>query len=242
VKNMLVDGEIYSNYGATEALPVAEIAGETVLEETWARTEAGDGLCVGDPLAHVEVRIVDIVDGPIATMDDAVVLEPGRIGEVVARSPHISDHYYDAPDEMADNKIVDGATRWHRLGDCGRLDEKGRLWVCGRRSHRVVTDDRTYFPLCVEPVINTHPDVVKSALVEPVVGGVEIAAICVELRPDARPEQARIERELVDLARQHDATRGLDRFFFIDHLPVDKRHNAKIDRPGLARTLGTTPD
>ncbi len=242
VKNMLVDGEIYSNYGATEALPIAEIAGATVLGETWARTEAGEGLCVGDPLAHVEVRIVDIVDGPIATMDDADILIDGRIGEVVARSPHISDHYYDAPDEMADNKIVDGATRWHRLGDCGRLDEKGRLWVCGRRSHRVVTDDRTYFPLCVEPVINTHPDVVKSALVEPVVDGVEIAAICVELRPDARPEQARIERELVDLARQHDATRGLDRFFFIDHLPVDKRHNAKIDRPGLARTLGTTPD
>ena len=239
VKQMLVDGEIYSNYGATEALPVAEIAGETVLEETWARTEAGDGLCVGDPLAHVEVRIVDIVDGPIATMDDAEVLADGRIGEVVARSPHISDHYFDAPDEMADNKIADGETRWHRLGDCGWLDEKGRLWVAGRRSHRVVTDERTYYPLCVEPVINTHPDVVKSALVEPVINGAKVAAVCVELGPDARANQSRIERELVELAERHDATRGLDRFFFIDHLPLDKRHNAKIDRPGLGRTLSS---
>jgi acyl-CoA synthetase (AMP-forming)/AMP-acid ligase II len=237
VKNMLVDGEIYSNYGATEALPIAEISGATVLGETWARTEAGEGLCVGDPLEKVEIRIVDIVDGPIATMDDAVVLEPGRIGEVVARSPHISDHYYDAPDEMVDNKMEDGATRWHRLGDTGWLDDQGRLWVCGRRSHRVVTDERTYYPLCVEPVINTHADVVKSALVEPVVDGEKVAAVCVELRPDARENQGRIERELLDLAAQHDATRGLTRFFFIDHLPVDKRHNAKIDRPGLARTL-----
>ncbi|HET8930601.1 MAG TPA: fatty acid CoA ligase family protein [Acidimicrobiales bacterium] len=241
VKNMLVDGEIYSNYGATEALPIAEIAGATVLGETWARTEAGEGLCVGDPLAKVEVRIVDIVDDPIPTMDDAVVLEPGQIGEVVARSAHISDRYWDAPDEMTDNKIEDGATRWHRLGDTGWLDDQGRLWVCGRRSHRVITDERTYYPLCVEPVINTHAAVVKSALVEPVVGGMKTAAVCVELRPEARVNQERIERDLTDLAEQHDATRGLATFFFIDHLPVDKRHNAKIDRPGLGRTLSATP-
>ncbi len=237
VKDMLVDGEIYSNYGATEALPVAEIAGATVLDETWARTEAGEGLCVGDPLAHVEVKIVDVVDGPIPTMADATVLGSGEIGEVVARSPHISDHYYDAPEEMADNKIADGDTNWHRLGDLGWLDEQGRLWVCGRRSHRVVTDEKTYYPLCVEPVINTHPDVVKSALIAPKALGSGVAAVCVELRPEARPQQVRIENELRDLAEAHASTRGLTRFFFIDHLPVDKRHNAKIDRPGLAASL-----
>ena len=241
VKNMLTDGEIYSNYGATEALPIAEIAGATVLDETWARTQAGEGLCVGDPLGHVEVRIVDIVDGPIATMDDAKVLGHGEVGEVVARSPHISDRYYDAPDEMLDNKIVDGDTRWHRLGDTGWLDEQGRLWVCGRRTHRVVAGERTYYPLCVEPVFNTHPDVARTALVEPRIGGLRVPAVCVELRPEARRHEARIERELRALADEHDATRGLDRLFFIDHLPVDKRHNAKIDRPGIATTLSDGP-
>src|SRR5699024_1768940 len=38
VERMIPNGEIYSNYGATEALPVAEIAGRTVLGETWKRT------------------------------------------------------------------------------------------------------------------------------------------------------------------------------------------------------------
>ena len=31
---------------------------------------------------------------------------------------------------------------WHRMGDLGCIDEKGRLWFCGRKSHRVVTAAR----------------------------------------------------------------------------------------------------
>ncbi len=234
VKEMIPNGEIYSNYGATEALPVAEIAGATVLGETWARTEAGEGLCVGDPLAGVEVKIIEIDDGDIATIDDAVALPTGSVGEVIVRSPHVSDRYFDSPKDMAENKIDDGDTRWHRVGDTGWLDEQGRLWVCGRRSHRVVTTDKTYFALCVEPVLNTHPDVVRSALIGPCVGGEVTAAVCVELDPAARSRQAHVEATLLDLAEGREATRGITRFTFVDHLPVDRRHNAKIDRPALA--------
>ncbi len=237
VRDMIPNGEIYSNYGATEALPVAEIAGSTVLGETWDRTEAGEGLCVGDPLAHVEVRIVDIVDGPIPTMDDATVLEPGEIGEVIVRGPHISDRYWNAPGDMADNKIVDGDTRWHRQGDTGWLDDAGRLWVCGRRSQRVVTADRTYFPLCTEPVFNTHPAVVRTALVGVGPDPARRPVIVVEAHPHRRDDTGRIEAELRALAADHDATAGLDRFVFVDRIPLDKRHNAKIDRPGLAAIL-----
>lgn len=246
VKDLLVNGEIYSNYGATEALPVAEISGATVLGETWALTETGAGVCVGDPLPGVEVRIVGIEDGPIKSMDTARVLPVGQIGEVVARSPHISARYHDAPDEMAKNKIADGATLWHRLGDTGYLDAQGRLWVCGRVSHRVTTPDRTYYPLSCEPVFNTHPDVVRSALIGPRSttnnpppegtgrdGGVE-PVVCIELEPHARDRGDAVISELVDLAARHDSTRGIDTFVLINRLPVDRRHNAKIDRPALA--------
>lgn len=242
VKKVVPNGEMYSDYGATEALPVAEIDGTTVLDETWARTEAGEGLCVGHPLPDVEVRVIEIDDGPVATIDDALVLPAGRIGEVIARSPHISDRYWDAPDDMRDNKITDGATRWHRLGDTGWLDDQGRLWVCGRRSHRVVTAERTYYPLCCEPVFNAHPDVVRTALVGPklartdgVDGSVAVTAVvCVEVVDDVRDQTARVARELRELAAEHEATRDITEFVFQDRLPVDRRHNAKIDRPALA--------
>lgn len=241
VKKVLPNGEMYSNYGATEALPIAEIDGTTVLHETWPRTEAGEGLCVGRLLPGVEVRIIAIDDGPIETMENARVLPVGAIGEVIARSPHISDRYFDAPDDMRANKISDGDTRWHRLGDTGWLDDQGRLWVCGRRSHRVAAVERTYFPLCCEPVFNAHPDVARSALVGPNLagrpagdGGAATAVVCIELVEGARHRSSRITRELRELAADHEATRGIDTFAFLDHLPVDRRHNAKIDRPALA--------
>src|SRR5690606_39616444 len=53
VKAVLPEGELYSDYGATEALPLTEVDGTTVLTETWARTESGEGLCVGRPLPGV---------------------------------------------------------------------------------------------------------------------------------------------------------------------------------------------
>lgn len=244
VKKVVPDGEMYSNYGATEALPVAEIDGTTVLTETWPRTEAGEGLCVGDPLPGVEVRIIEIHDGPIDSIADAHTVAPGVIGEVIARSAHISDHYYDAPDDMRANKIVDGDTRWHRLGDTGWLDDRGRLWVCGRVSHRVAAEERTYYPLCCEPVFNSHPDVARSALTKAPIGtgtlspGTDPAAVIViELVPAARPRQGEVAQQIQHLAASHDATAGIDTFAFIDHLPVDRRHNAKIDRPALARDI-----
>ena len=41
------------------------------------------------------------------------------------------------------------------MGDVGYLDEPGRLWFCGRKSHRVVTPHGTLFTDMVEPVFNT---------------------------------------------------------------------------------------
>jgi acyl-CoA synthetase (AMP-forming)/AMP-acid ligase II len=239
VGRVIVEGELYSNYGATEALPVAEIDGTTVLSETWPITETGGGLCVGDALPGVELRIVAIDDSAIPTMDDAVVLPTGEIGEVLARSPHVSDRYYESPKDMAANKVSDGESRWHRLGDCGFLDDRGRLWVCGRVSHRLVAGPRTYYPLCCEPVVNTHPDVARSALVgicdSP--GADPTPTMCVQLRSEGRDRSQRIVDELKELVGRYDATRGIERVVVVEELPVDKRHNAKIDRPALAARL-----
>jgi acyl-CoA synthetase (AMP-forming)/AMP-acid ligase II len=239
VKAMLgPDGEMYSDYGATEALPVAEIAGDTVLGETWALTEAGAGLCVGTPLPGVEVRIVAVDEGEIPTWSDATELPAGSIGEIVARSPHISEEYHRQPTATAENKIPDGdGAPWHRLGDTGYLDPDGRLWACGRRSHRVCTERGVAYPLCIEPVFNSHPDVARSALVALDDGGVTRAAVCIERRDGPDDDPRRLEGELRQLAQRCESTRLVERFVFVDRLPVDRRHNAKIDRPLLSKDL-----
>ena len=231
------DAEMYSDYGATEALPVSEIAGATVVGETWAATERGAGVCVGTPLPRVEVRVVAIDDGVIPSWDAARELPPGEIGEIVARSPHISEDYYRQPESTAENKIPDAGRPWHRLGDTGYLDAAGRLWACGRRSHRVVTDTDVLYPLCCEPVFNAHRAVARSALVGVEERGRVVPTVCIERDPDVAIAPDVLDAELRAIADAHESTRGVERFVVVDHLPVDRRHNAKIDRPKLAREL-----
>ena len=237
------DGEMYSDYGATEALPVAEIAGNTVIDETWPLTETGAGLCVGTPLPGVEVRIVAVDEGAIPTWADATELSTGEIGEIVARSPHISEDYYQQPRATAENKIADGdGPPWHRLGDTGYVDADGKLWACGRRSHRVCTAEGVAYPLCVEPVFNAHPDVARSALVALDDAGFTRAVVCVERRAGVDGDSAALEAELLELALAHESTRLVERIVFVNGLPVDRRHNAKIDRPRLSKDLSRGVD
>jgi acyl-CoA synthetase (AMP-forming)/AMP-acid ligase II len=241
VRRMLAPGgEMYSDYGATEALPVAEIAGADVVEETWPLTERGAGVCVGHPLPGVEVRIIRTDDASIATWADAIELAPGEIGEVVARSPHISPRYFEQPAADAENKIVDGDTTWHRLGDTGYLDREGRLWVCGRRSHRVVTARGTAYPLCCEPVANKHPGVRRSALVRAEgPDGTVRAALCLDLEAGMRNDAA-VRSQVRALLDRHATSALVDEVHVVERIPVDRRHNAKIDRPAVAAALAET--
>ncbi len=236
VKKMIPNGELYSNYGATEALPVAEIDGTTVVNETWPQSETGRGVCVGNALAGVEVKIVEITDGPIDSLESVSECGPNEVGEVIVRGPHVSDHYYQSEKDMLENKILGEELHWHRLGDTGFLDESNRLWVCGRVSHRVVTTDKTYFALQCEPIFNTIQHVHRSALIALTqADGSKKPAMCIELVPGSHESKDALRAKLKDVASQFEATSGIEDFVFIKKLPVDRRHNAKIDRPALSR-------
>ena len=232
------EGELYSNYGATEALPLCEIDGTTVLGETWERTERGEGLCVGWPLPGVELRIVATSTDTIPGLEDAEELPLGEVGEVIASSPHISEDYYRDPESTTKNKIRgEGGAVWHRLGDVGWLDDQGRLWLGGRVSHRVLTEERIYLPLQVEPVVATHPAVRKAGLVGVPREGRTVPTVCIERDEGDKRSAEVVADELRELMEQHDATRGIRAVVEVRKLPVDKRHNAKIDRPGPATWL-----
>jgi acyl-coenzyme A synthetase/AMP-(fatty) acid ligase len=122
----------------------------------------------------------------------------------------------------------------HRMGDVGYFDTEGRLWFCGRKSHRVELLDRTLFSAPVEEVFNTHPDVLRTALVGVTLGGVRVPLLCVERRPTATATEAALFGQLRELGATVAGTRGIDRFLTHPGFPVDIRHNAKIGREKLA--------
>jgi acyl-CoA synthetase (AMP-forming)/AMP-acid ligase II len=229
--------QIYTPYGATEALPVAVIGSDDVLRETRHQTVTGAGTCVGRLVPGLEVRILRISDGPIATMSADLVLPPGEVGEIAVFGPQVTQEYFRRPDLTALAKIADPerGRMWHRMGDVGYFDEQGRLWFCGRKSQRVVTAERTHFTEPVEGVFNAHPAVFRTALVGVKRDGVMEPVLCVELEKSAKPQaSADITRELLSLGQQHEPARAIRTILYHPAFPVDIRHNSKIFREKLA--------
>lgn len=228
-------GDIYTPYGATEALPIASICGREILEDTRHLSEAGRGNCVGRPVAGMDVRIIGIDDGPIPRWSKGLELPDGAIGEITVCGPQVSARYHNHPDADAKGKIRRGRDIVHRMGDLGWKDSKGRIWMCGRMKHRVKTASGELYSVPCEAVFNTHPAVFRSALVG--LGGGEIRrpAICIELKKKAgRATKKKIRGELLQLARAHRLTGEIGIILFHPSFPVDIRHNAKIFREKLA--------
>lgn len=233
---------IHTPYGATESLPVASISHLEVLGETRARTERGEGVCVGAPVAAARVDIIAIDDAPIARWDDARVLPDGEIGEIVVRGPQVTHGYVGAPEHTARAKIETPDGIAHRMGDLGWRDERGRIWFCGRKSHRVELDDgTTLFTIPCEGPFNAHPDVKRSALVGAKLNGRTVPVLCVEpwRWPLAKADEAKLIEELRAIAAKQTHTARIERILLRERFPVDVRHNAKIRREDLAQQLGT---
>ena len=234
------DAQLWTPYGATECLPVAVIEGRE-LQSTREATEHGAGTCVGRPVAPNEVRIIAISDEPIAEWRDSLLSVPGVVGEITVAGPSATDEYFRRPQATALAKIretgADASQRIvHRMGDLGYFDGEGRLWFCGRKSHRVRTPRGELYTEQVEPVFNVQADVRRTALVGVGAPGSQRAVLCIELKPGtpaAKRQQVLNELRRIGAAFEH--TADIDTFLFHPKFPVDIRHNAKIGREQLAQ-------
>lgn len=230
------EAEIHTPYGATEAVPVISIGSHEILGETRQLSEKGFGTCVGRPLEGLDVAVIEISDAPIAAWSDTLVVPQGDIGEITVRGDLVTRHYFQRPEADALAKIADGKGFWHRMGDLGWMDTKGRVWFCGRKSQRVITPDETLFTIPCEAIFNRHPAVFRSALVGVGPHGQQTPVVCIELEKNTPPpDHEALRRELLALARETPLTQNIETFLFHPAFPVDIRHNSKIFREQLAR-------
>ena len=236
LQNMLNPGvEIFTPYGATEALPVSSIGSSMILGETAPITDAGGGTCVGKPNEHVQVRIIKITDEPISEWSEDIVIKDGSIGEIAVKGPIVTKEYFKRPENTKLAKIKEGNEIWHRMGDVGRIDEQGRLWFCGRKSHRVETEKGPLFTIPCERVFNQHPKVFRTALVGVGQAGNQTPVICVELEKGVKDiDPQTLFKELMEIGKKYPHTANIDKFLIHPSFPVDIRHNAKIGREILS--------
>ncbi len=232
---MLNDGvQVFTPYGATESLPVANVGSDEVLSDTHALTAEGHGVCVGRPVDGMTVRIIRIQDEPIELWSDDLLAPAGQVGEITVRGPVVTPAYYGRPKQTALAKIDDGGQVVHRMGDLGRFDEQGRLWMCGRKTHRLETPDGPLFTIPAEMVFNQDPEVWRTALVGLGVPGAQEPVLLVEAQPGATIDGPALVSRMVALAAEHEATKRIERVeLYKGSFPVDIRHNAKINREKL---------
>lgn len=232
------NGDVYTPYGATEALPVSLINGREVLAETATDTRNGAGTCVGRPVLGTDVRVIETSNEPIAEWNDSLLLSPGQVGEIVVSGEQVTWAYDGEPLATQASKITNGDQVWHRMGDLGYFDGTGRLWIVSRKAHRVEGPQQFYYPVCAEGIADQHPDVLRSALVGVGSAPQQRPVLVVELQKTAlfadMAERNRIAREVKEKLAQHPVYKDVNQVLFHKSFPVDPRHNAKIDRTALA--------
>ncbi len=233
------EANMHTPYGATESLPVASFSSREILAETAAMSRRGAGTCVGHVFPQVSVQIIEITDGPIESLSDVTELPAGEVGEIIVQSPSTTREYFRRPEATRLAKIPEGENFWHRMGDVGYLDDRGRLWFCGRKSHVVDTAAGRRFSVCSEAIFNEHPRVFRSALVGIGEKPNQRPVMIVEPEPGHLPKSGSADervfvKELAHLGAAQSFTAGIEEFLFHPALPVDVRHNFKINREHLA--------
>ncbi len=231
------DAEIHTPYGATEVLPVTSISSRDILRETRELTDRGAGVCVGRVVAPNDVRIIEITDEPLEDWSQAREMPVGKVGEIAVSGPTVTASYYGRPEATHLAKIRREGEIVHRMGDVGYFDAEGRLWFCGRKSHRVELSDITLFSAPVEEIFNTHVAVFRTALVGALIGGMKVPVLLIERDPDSSADSNLRDQDLFEALKAMGAnfahTRGITHFMVHPGFPVDIRHNAKIGREKL---------
>ena len=118
------------------------------------RPEAGAGLLAGPPVSSIRLRILpdrwgDAL-GPWTTEHlESQQLPSGQPGEIVVSGDHVLPGYLDGVGDSESKIHVDGRV-WHRTGDAGYVDDRGRLWLLGRCSAKVSDSHGVVYPFAVE--------------------------------------------------------------------------------------------
>ncbi|HUH05482.1 MAG TPA: AMP-binding protein [Kofleriaceae bacterium] len=134
-------GVLWQFYGSSETGTV------TVLRPEDQPAHAGS---VGRPAVGVELRLLDADGSPVAT---------GEIGEVYVRSPTVMTGYRGATTDRPESR--DG---FITVGDLGRLDDDGFLYLVGRKHDTIISGGVNVYPAEVERALAAHPAVTAAVV------------------------------------------------------------------------------
>jgi acyl-CoA synthetase (AMP-forming)/AMP-acid ligase II len=205
------------------------------LATRYSCTEAGIGL--GTAFDDPDEDAVVSVGRPHASVELAIrdAEGEGDIGEVCLRSPAVMAGYWHDEAQTRAAFTDDGFVR---TGDLGWIDDRGRLRLVGRSKEMYVRGGYNVYPVEVEGVLSTHPDIAAVAIVprpDNVMGEIGVAAVVA--RDANQPPSLQSLREFAgpELA----AYKLPEAIVVVDALPLTA--GEKVDRRALAETVKEDP-
>ena len=206
--------ELITGYGSTE------VAGFVTY------TEKGDDLetvmkSAGKIAPPFELKIVD---------EGHVELPDGEIGEIAVRGPFLMKGYFNNPEATAEVIDEEG---WYYTSDLAYRDERGYIYITGRKSEMFKTGGENVYPREIEEALELHDSVLFAAVM-----GVndeiyqEVGWAFVMLMPGKTAS----EEELLTLCKSRLANFKIPKKFFIrDLLPL--LANGKVDKLALKEEI-----
>ena len=230
VDRLVPNAAAHTPYGMTECLPVADID-LVSLESLGPDALHHLGVCVGMPVDSVEL-LIDPLD-ELGVPTGLPTSEPGLLGEVWVQAGHQRLGY----DRLwHTTHLASPADGTHATGDIGTIDADGRLWIGGRTGHVIRTATGPVAPTPIERAVDMLDGIRRSAAVGVGPAGAQVVVVIAETSDAGRrPRQSSLDRIDRIRAAVAEAT-GLDvaACLEVPSLPVDRRHNSKIDRTHLA--------
>jgi len=221
-KKAFPNSKIEIIYGSTEAEPVAHISADERLA-----AEAASGYCCGKPTPLVKTCIIKISKDRIDPENLAQIRLPaGEVGELLVAGNHVCRSYFNNSEAVLDNKVFDHeGTCWHRMGDTGYFDKDGRFFLTGRVHSTIIRKGEVLHAQLIEAEFaEQYPDAEHIAALE-IDGKLVVIVQRTDTLPQASPAAPlpSVEADRLIITRTK--------------LPLDPRHNSKIDYSKLHKQI-----
>jgi acyl-coenzyme A synthetase/AMP-(fatty) acid ligase len=192
---------------------------------------------MGKPIPNVEVFVLGA---------DGALCGPGQQGELLQRGGHVSQGYWNNPDETAlrfrSCPALRGSGKDEKVfhsGDIVRIDEDGVFWFVSRADWMVKSGGFRFSLEEVESLLAQSGLVAEAAVfsVDDDAMGQVVHAV-VTARPGVEIDRSVLERHCWKVMPSH----MIPRTFYVRANPLPVLPNGKLDRVSLRRQIETDDD
>ena len=239
---------IWILYGSTEAEPMAHIEANELIERHMQSSQdpywVDEGVNVGKMAVGIRHRLIKITGHPLKIKQshdwDHIKITQGDVGELIVAGEHVCAGYYNDHKAIERSKIIDlDNTVWHRTGDLARFDADGNLWIVGRVHNVITRAGRYLFPVRAELALKKLPYTHKVAFLGLTDEQLGERAMCIlQLKKNCMLEEEQIEQEVHRIMKINNIP--IDGVILVDDIPMDSRHNSKVEYGQLRQHLLTT--